>query len=181
MLIGKMKYLIIFTILINHSLFGQKSDSSYIDKMNNKPIIDCSHYTKYYSNGHISYDGYVTKKYYNKNYYVLLPIGLVNTYYRNGQLKVSSLYNKSNLIESSTVYYKNGKMKVSVVYDMSSETKASHTISGMVWFQSKYNEKKYYRKTGTLKVEGQKNDGKKNGEWIYYDKKGNIIRKEVYN
>ena len=38
-----------------------------------------------------------------------------------------------------------------------------------------------YYLNGNIEIQGQLNNGVKNGKWVYYDQDGNINREEIYN
>ena len=57
-------------------------------------------------------------------------------------------------------------------------------IKEVIYFdvnQMNNGEYKYYHNNGSIKVRGSYNHGEKDGEWGFYDKKSNLIKKQIWN
>lgn len=114
--------------------------------------------------------------------------GAHKSYFKNGNIKMTTTYLDG--VENGTrkTYYKDGKLFTTSVYerDTLSGMYTEYYPNGQIHFQYTYmNGKiegpyKMYREDGSVIYEGQFKNDKKVGSWIKYDANGNIVKTENY-
>jgi len=174
-----MKLLFIFLFLLSFELFGQKHDSILFKRIIEKPVFRDYQDTEYYSNGNIKFVGRIIRKQFDDFDDIVIPIGLSKRYYYNGQLMEYELCTNNGIQEKVISFYQNGNKELSIIYDTTSRMVVKAYWSVVTWYPSKFYIIKY-RVSGIIKFEGRKYKHKKVGDWIYYDRQGNIKKRNYY-
>ena len=87
------------------------------------------------------------------------------SYYENGEIKDSSVYKNNNVIGNSYTWFKDGSISVKKEMDADGKGNGKETS---------------FWENGKLDFEGNRQNGKKNGLWVYYHNTGNKSAEIVY-
>ncbi len=139
--------------------------------------------------GKVTYFNENGKIYSTQNYLDDKENGLRQRFYENGKLReqgnqkqstrdsVWTFYNNKGILEKKITYEKN-RQKHLVEYYLSGEIKLEGDLT-QIPQKEKVNKEQTTKRTARKTTRGSLNV--KNGEWLYFDKQGNIIKQEKYS
>ena len=111
--------------------------------------------------------------------------GSYEVFYENGGVKSRDYFTNGKKDRNSETYYENGKMESKTNNEtgfFTSQYENGHiknrgTIKDGQYLHGLYEQ---FHENGKLKMKGEKNKGKNDGIWEYYDKEGNLTQTEKY-
>ncbi len=153
------------------------NDSSYALYMNSILPVDTF---KIDSNGGFGYNPTSIAIVYNSSTYLNFYCGLSVSKGKNNTIRELCFYNyNGHKTALSWTFYKNKKIEKINYYlpELLDTVKHPGKISSK---KPSYTFKKV-RKSGRIELSGEIKNGKKHGEWFYYDNKGILFKKETFD
>ena len=154
------------------------NDSCYAEYLNSILPLDTFEID---SNGGFGYNPTSIAISYNKDsVYLNFYCGLSITKGKNKKLRELSFLNcNGHKTALSWTFYKNRKIEKITYYKPELPNKIE-TYTKIFSVEPTYTFKKF-KKHGTLELTGEFKNGKKDGEWFYYDSKGILFKKEKFS
>lgn len=132
--------------------------------------------TSWYKNGAV--ESLVTRKNKQKQ-------GLYLVFYKEGELKSRAFYSERGAYIYD--FYKSGKVsrcvkvsKEGYFNGLMEEWYENGSLKQVVDFSKDFRRVTNYHDNGVKSIEGWSDNGILQGEWLYWDRNGNLIKKEVY-
>ena len=152
------------------------TDSSYALYMNSILPIDTFEVD---SNGGFGYNPTSIAVVYDSSTYLNFYCGLSVSKGKNNTIKELCFYNYNGQKTAlSWTFYKNEKIE-KVSYYLSEVMDTAKNPGKIISIKPSYSFRKF-KKSGSLELSGVIKNGKKNGEWFYYDNKGILFKKETF-
>jgi|TARA_B110000238_G_C16066402_1_gene412941 antitoxin component YwqK of YwqJK toxin-antitoxin module len=110
--------------------------------------------------------------------------------YPNGNVELKQFVNDKGEVKKEIHYFENGKTQIEGGYDKLGKrhgTWKSYYEDGVVWSYGEYKngiqegENKVYYSNGKIRYGGKWENDKQVGKWVFYDKKGDLIKSEDYS
>lgn len=116
---------------------------------------------------------------YNNSSYLKFYPGLCVLKGRNKQIKELAFYNYNGQKTGLRwTFYKNGSIEE--INYFKPELIDTVNSYGKLFSNSPSYKFKKFKRSGNIELTGSYREGKKNGEWFYYDNKGILFKKEVF-
>lgn len=174
------KILIISLILIIYYSPSSAQNKDLPEWTRSDDIIKVHYDTTYYRSGTIKSIQTLHEKKFDDTYNLLVAVGSRKTYYRNNQIKFIDEFDNYGAFLSRNRYYRNGNLKGQSLSDTTSKQTIIRGFRNTQKFEYEIIYLKSYRRDGTMRREGRWKNYLRYGEWIFYDREGNIRKTKEY-